>query len=79
MKKGQNIPLQQQIAAAKRELAMRRRVYDGQVSRGKMRQGEADHEIAAMAAILDTLEWLELHREAVIKAVKTDYAEAPHG
>lgn len=36
---------------ARRELAMRRRVYPGLVAKGRMTQAEADAEIAMMAQI----------------------------
>lgn len=52
------INLSEQIACVKREIAMRERVYPGQVQRGKLRQGEADYELAAMRAVLATLEAL---------------------
>ncbi|MEM1370594.1 MAG: hypothetical protein AAGG72_00040 [Pseudomonadota bacterium] len=61
------VPLSQQIACVKREIAFRNRVYPGQVSRGKMRKSEADHEVETMTAVLRTLEWLQLN-EADIKA-----------
>jgi hypothetical protein len=55
------------IAAAERELAMRRAVYPGRVAAKKMSQAKADHEIACMEGILKTLkteeerqEWYEL-------------------
>lgn len=46
------ITLSQKISSLKREIAMRERVYPGQVRAGKMRQSEADLEIATMKAIL---------------------------
>ena len=49
------ISLDQQIASLKREIAMRKNVYPKWVANGKMRQGEADHEIAAMTAALHTI------------------------
>lgn len=53
------MPLAQQIACVRREIAMRKNVYAKRVSDGKMRRGEADHEIAAMTAVLETLEAIE--------------------
>lgn len=47
--------LTDQLAAARRELGMRRRVYPRQVASGRMTQAAADHEIACMQAIVDTL------------------------
>lgn len=61
------IPLDQQIAELKRELALRANVYPGFVARGKMRQGEADLHIARMTAALHTLMWLQ-ENETKIKA-----------
>jgi len=48
--------IDEQVAAARRELAMRRNVYRKWVSTGRMMQATADHEIAAMEAIVETLE-----------------------
>jgi hypothetical protein len=46
----------EQIASAKRELALRRNVYPGWVAKERMKQETADHEIACMEAIVATLE-----------------------
>ena len=46
-----------QIAEVEREIALRKNVYPGFVSRGKMRQAEADLHIAQMASVLETLRW----------------------
>lgn len=48
-------PLTDQIACVKREIAMRERVYPRWVAAGKMKQEKADAEIAAMRAVLATL------------------------
>jgi len=48
--------LSDQLACAKRELALRRNVYPGWVKSGRMKQAKADHEIESMAAIVQTLE-----------------------
>jgi len=40
-------------AAALRELRMRRKVYPRQVKARRMKQADADHEIAVMQAIAD--------------------------
>lgn len=45
-----------QIACVKREIALRERVYPKWVAAGRMKQQAADHEIAAMRAVLATLE-----------------------
>lgn len=44
-----------QIKAVEREIGMRLRVYPAWVGKGKMKQEAADHEIAAMRAVLETL------------------------
>jgi len=49
------ITLAEQIAAVRREIAMRERVYPKWVASGRMTQVKAEHEIAAMRAVLDTL------------------------
>lgn len=49
------VPLDQQIACVRRELAMRKNVYSKRVRDGKMKQADADREIAAMQAVHDTL------------------------
>lgn len=49
------VTLDLQIACVTRELALRRSVYPRQVSRGRMRQSEAEHEIAVMEAVRATL------------------------
>lgn len=44
------------IAAAKRELALRRNVYPGWIDRGKLKPEKAEHEIDCMAGIVEALE-----------------------
>jgi hypothetical protein len=53
------ISLRDQIACVRRELALRERVYPSQIAAGKMKQAEADTELARMRAVLDTLEHVE--------------------
>jgi hypothetical protein len=53
-----SVPLHVQIAAAEREVKQRERVYPRWVSDGRMTQAKADHEIAAMKAIVETLRGL---------------------
>jgi hypothetical protein len=48
--------LEEQIAEAQRELALRRRCYPAWVKAGKLTQDEAYHQLAAMAAIVHTLQ-----------------------
>lgn len=52
------VPLADQIAAVRREIALRRRVYPKWVEAGRMKAEAADREIAAMQAVLDTLQQL---------------------
>jgi hypothetical protein len=52
------IPLDRQVACAKRELALRKRVYPTWVNAKRMNEFKAEEEIAAMAAIVATLEGL---------------------
>lgn len=53
-----HIGLTEQVACAEREVAMRRRVYPRWVEAKKMTQQKADHEIAAMEKIAETLKTL---------------------
>lgn len=55
------ISLTEQITCARREIAFRERVYVRWVSEGKLKQDKADHELAAMRAVLATL--IEVDRE----------------
>lgn len=50
------VTIDRQIQAARRELGMRRGAYPRFVAIGKMSQQAADGEIAAMQAIIETLE-----------------------
>ena len=51
--------IKEQLDCAKRELAMRERVYPRWVLQEKMDQKKADHEIACMKAIVATLKPLD--------------------
>jgi hypothetical protein len=51
-----SITLDQQIEAVAREIGMRARVYPRWVASNKMSQAKADHEQAAMRAVLATLQ-----------------------
>jgi hypothetical protein len=57
------VPLHEQLACAEREVKFRIRVYARRVIDGKMTQAQSDREIAAMKAILETLQRLQ-RREA---------------
>jgi hypothetical protein len=58
-----------QIRCVRRELAMRQRVYPGWVAKGKMKQEEADRELAAMQAVHDSLRanWIDITLQEVPK------------
>lgn len=60
------ISIEQQIAAVQREIRMRERVYPRRVSDRKMTQQLADRELAAMRAVLATLEALPKTQERLI-------------
>lgn len=48
--------LTEQLAAARRELAMRQRVYPKWINAGKLTPAKATHEVDCMDAIVQTLE-----------------------
>jgi hypothetical protein len=52
------VSLSDQIKCAKRELAMRERLYPKRVREGSMKREAADYELASMKAIVDSLEAL---------------------
>lgn len=49
------VPLSDQVACVKREIAMRERAYPRWVSGGRMTQQKADQELAAMKAVAESL------------------------
>jgi hypothetical protein len=53
------VPLSDQIKCAKREVAMRERAFPKWVRDGRMKADAAEHELAAMRAIVATLESIE--------------------
>lgn len=55
--------IERQIACVRRELGYRERVYAGLVARGKMPEKTKVDEIAAMKAVLETLEFVRDSRE----------------
>jgi hypothetical protein len=55
------ITLVEQIVAVRREIGYRERVYPRWTSEGKMKPDKAEHELAAMRAVLATL--LEVHKQ----------------
>lgn len=62
--------LSDQIACVEREIAMRGRVYPGWVGKGKMKQQDADIEMALMEAVKATLTWLRDNENDVREGVK---------
>jgi hypothetical protein len=56
------VTLEEQIAEARRELALRRQCYPAWVKAGKLTHDEAYHQLAAMAAIVQTLQRLEVEQ-----------------
>ena len=52
------ITLDEQIDCVRREIRMRNRVYPRWVEIGRITQAHADHQVAAMEAVLATLESL---------------------
>src|SRR5690606_16691359 len=70
------VPLDRQIAAAEREVALRRNVYPHRIATGKMTQAEADRHIAEMEAIVATLRWLRAN-EAVVRGAIAWVREQP--
>lgn len=65
------IPIAQQLAEVRRELALRAAVYPRHVAAGKMTKAQADHCMAAMTAVLKTLEWCA----AIAPTIRADLAE----
>jgi hypothetical protein len=57
------VTLQQQLACATRELALRQRVYPKQVAMGKMAEAQAAYEQKCMYAIVETLTQLIEQRQ----------------
>lgn len=53
------ITIEEQIQCVRREIRMRDQVYPRWVAAGKLKQEKSDHEIAAMKAVLATLEGLD--------------------
>lgn len=51
--------IEEQIASIERELGIRKTVYPRWVQFGRLKQEEADHEIACMEATLETLKTVQ--------------------
>lgn len=59
-----------QIKCVRRELGLRENVYSARVAAHRMNQREADCEIAAMRAVLETLEWCRDNRDRIIEILQ---------
>ena len=68
------VPLADQIRCVERELALRRNVYEKRVRNGYMKEEDAQRELAAMRAVLETLHEVGSLREA-LKEAKADVME----
>jgi hypothetical protein len=55
--------LREQIEEVEREIALRMRVYPGQIRMGKMRVSVAEYHMNRIRAVLDTLIRLQTQRE----------------
>lgn len=53
------VPIDDQVAAAEREVNYRTRVYPRWVADGKMTQAFADHQLRCMTAIVESLKGLQ--------------------
>jgi hypothetical protein len=60
MNRGKEISLTDQIACVRRKIAMRERLYPRWVNTGRMKQQDAEREIATMRAVLWSLESLRI-------------------
>ena len=59
------ISIAQQIEEVDRELALRKRVYPVEVSRGRMRKSIADYHVARLEAVRNTLAWLQANEAKI--------------
>lgn len=73
------VNLQDQIAAVRREIAMRKAVYPRRVSAKMMSAAKAEHEIAAMEAVLATVESALRAGLYIAKATGIGYGDDPVG
>ena len=64
------ITLSMQIEEAARETSMREQVYPRLVYSGKLRRGEAEHQLMRMKAIKRTLEWFRENEQVIVDAVR---------
>ena len=59
------VPLQDQIAEVRRELALRDRVYPHMVASGKLSEEEAADHKGRMQGVLKTLLWLQKNEDRI--------------
>ena len=59
------IPLEQQIAEVRREIALRQHVYPKFVTKGTLSQAQADKQQRAMIAVLATLQGIAASQAAL--------------
>lgn len=71
------ITIEDMVEAAERELAMRRGVYPRWVASGKLKQEKADHELTAMAAIVEHLKAERDEWKPWLKTPPFDQVENP--
>lgn len=62
-----DVSLSRQLAELRRERRMRDQVYPRLVAKREMKQAEADYLNESLDAAIATLEWLERHRELVLR------------
>lgn len=73
------VTLEDMLAAAKREAALRRSVYPGLIARGKLKADQAQRELRRMEQIAKLLEWMLPRQAALRKMREDDYREATRG
>lgn len=59
------VSIDEQISCVQREVGLRRRIYPNRVMTGRMSKQRAEREIAAMEAVLETLEHQEVRERLV--------------
>ena len=64
-----SVSIGQQIDEVERELAMRRKVYPSMISRGKLRQSEADFYTNRLTAVSRTLQWLRDNEQRIKESI----------
>lgn len=63
------VPLADQIAEIRRELALRQKVYARWLDSGRMQQWQADKFTGAMQGVLATLLWLQQNEKEIRAAL----------